>query len=232
LKRSFHTEGKKLFKDYVIEENAFDLYINASGALLEYLEQTQKVNLSHIQNFNVYRIEEYMILDMATRRNLELTETMREKNRKGSLLWVLDRTMTSMGGRTLRKWIEQPLINLHDIKDRLDAVNEFKERFMIRSEVRELLRAVYDIERLMTKVILGSANCRDLISIKHSIGQVPYIKELLRDLKADLNVLSYNELDTLTDVYEIIDKAIVDDPPVAVKEGGIIKKVLMRRWTG
>jgi len=93
----------------VIEENAFDLYINASGALLEYLEQTQKVNLSHIQNFNVYRIEEYMILDMATRRNLELTETMREKNRKGSLLWVLDRTMTSMGGRTLRKWIEQPL---------------------------------------------------------------------------------------------------------------------------
>jgi len=132
--------------------------------------------------------------------------------------------MTSMGGRTLRKWIEQPLINLHDIKDRLDAVNEFKERFMIRSEVRELLRAVYDIERLMTKVILGSANCRDLISIKHSIGQVPYIKELLRDLKADLNVLSYNELDTLTDVYEIIDKAIVDDPPVAVKEGGIIKE--------
>lgn len=215
---------RNYFKDYVIEENAFDLYINASGALLEYLEQTQKVNLSHIQNFNVYRIEEYMILDMATRRNLELTETMREKNRKGSLLWVLDRTMTSMGGRTLRKWIEQPLINLHDIKDRLDAVNEFKERFMIRSEVRELLRAVYDIERLMTKVILGSANCRDLISIKHSIGQVPYIKELLRDLKADLNVLSYNELDTLTDVYEIIDKAIVDDPPVAVKEGGIIKE--------
>jgi len=215
---------RNYFKDYVIEENAFDLYINASGALLEYLEQTQKVNLSHIQNFNVYRIEEYMILDMATRRNLELTETMRKKNRKGSLLWVLDRTMTSMGGRTLRKWIEQPLINLHDIKDRLDAVNEFKERFMIRSEVRELLRAVYDIERLMTKVILGSANCRDLISIKHSIGQVPYIKELLRDLKADLNVLSYNELDTLTDVYEIIDKAIVDDPPVAVKEGGIIKE--------
>jgi len=129
---------RNYFKDYVIEENAFDLYINASGALLEYLEQTQKVNLSHIQNFNVYRIEEYMILDMATRRNLELTETMREKNRKGSLLWVLDRTMTSMGGRTLRKWIEQPLINLHDIKDRLDAVNEFKERFMIRSEVREL----------------------------------------------------------------------------------------------
>ncbi|GAE89951.1 DNA mismatch repair protein MutS [Acetivibrio straminisolvens JCM 21531] len=215
---------KSYFKDYVAEENAFDLYINASGALLEYLEQTQKVNLSHIQSFNVYRIEEYMVLDLASRRNLELTETLREKNRKGSLLWVLDRTMTSMGGRTLRKWIEQPLINLHDIKDRLNAVNEFKEKFMVRTEVRELLRAVYDIERLMSKVILGSANCRDMVSIKHSIGQVPYIKELISDLKSDLNVLSYNELDTLTDVYEIIDKAIVDEPPVAVKEGGIIKE--------
>ena len=215
---------KSYFKDYVAEENAFDLYINASGALLEYLEQTQKVNLSHIQSFNVYRIEEYMVLDLASRRNLELTETLREKNRKGSLLWVLDRTMTSMGGRTLRKWIEQPLINLHDIKDRLNAVNEFKEKFMVRTEVRELLRAAYDIERLMSKVILGSANCRDMVSIKHSIGQVPYIKELISDLKSDLNVLSYNELDTLTDVYEIIDKAIVDEPPVAVKEGGIIKE--------
>ncbi len=215
---------KSYFKDYVAEENAFDLYINASGALLEYLEQTQKVNLSHIQSFNVYRIEEYMVLDLASRRNLELTETLREKNRKGSLLWVLDRTMTSMGGRTLRKWIEQPLINLHDIKDRLNAVNEFKEKFMVRTEVRELLRAVYIIERLMSKVILGSANCRDMVSIKHSIGQVPYIKELISDLKSDLNVLSYNELDTLTDVYEIIDKAIVDEPPVAVKEGGIIKE--------
>ncbi|HHV28676.1 MAG TPA: DNA mismatch repair protein MutS [Clostridium sp.] len=212
------------FKDHVIEENAFDLYINASGALLEYLEQTQKVNLSHIQSFSVYRIEEYMVLDLATRRNLELTETMREKNRKGSLLWVLDRTMTSMGGRTLRKWIEQPLINLHDIKDRLNAVNEFKEKFMVRTEVRELLKAVYDIERLMSKVVLGSANCRDLISIKNSIGQVPYIKELICHFNADLNVLSYNELDNLSDVYEIIDKAINDEPPVAVKEGGIIKE--------
>lgn len=207
-----------------IEENTFDLYINASGALLEYLEQTQKVNLSHIQSFNTYKIEEYMVLDLATRRNLELTETMREKNRKGSLLWVLDRTMTSMGGRTLRKWIEQPLINIYDINDRLNAVNEFKGKFMVRMEIRELLKTVYDIERLMGKVILGSANCRDLISIKNSIGQVPYIKELIKDFSANLNVLNYDELDTLSDVYELIDNSINDEPPLSVKEGGIIKE--------
>ena len=215
---------KSYFKDFVMEENTFDLYINASGALLEYLEQTQKVSLSHIQNFNTYKIEEYMVLDLSTRRNLELTETMREKSRKGSLLWVLDRTMTSMGGRTLRKWIEQPLINLHDIKDRLEAVSEFKEKFMVRMEIRELLKAVYDIERLMSKVILGSANGRDLVSIKCSLGQIPYIKDLIKDFEASLNVFSFNELDTLTDIYELIDKAIIDEPPVSVRDGGIIKE--------
>ncbi|NLP14062.1 MAG: DNA mismatch repair protein MutS [Clostridium sp.] len=215
---------KSYFEDFEIKENTFDLYINASGALLEYLEQTQKVNLSHIQSFNTYKIEEYMVLDLSTRRNLELTETMREKNRKGSLLWVLDRTMTSMGGRTLRKWIEQPLINLHDIKDRLSAVSEFKDKYMVRMEIRELLKAVYDIERLMSKVILGSANGRDLVAIKSSIGQIPYIKKLIKDFEASLNVLCHDELDALADIYELIDKAIIDEPPVSVKDGGIIKK--------
>ncbi|HPD01455.1 MAG TPA: DNA mismatch repair protein MutS, partial [Acetivibrio sp.] len=214
---------KSYFKDFEAKENTFDLYINASGALLEYLEQTQKMSLSHIQNFNIYKIEEYMVLDLSTRRNLELTETMREKSRKGSLLWVLDRTVTSMGGRTLRKWIEQPLINLHDIRDRLNAVGEFKDKFMVRMEIRELLKAVYDIERLMGKVILGSANGRDLVAIKSSIGQVPYIKEMVKDFEASLNVISHNELDTLTDIYELIDKAIIDEPPVSLKDGGIIK---------
>jgi DNA mismatch repair protein MutS len=214
---------KSYFKDFEVKENTFDLYINASGALLEYLEQTQKMSLSHIQSFNTYKIEEYMVLDLSTRRNLELTETMREKCRKGSLLWVLDRTVTSMGGRTLRKWIEQPLINLHDIKDRLNAVGEFKDKYMVRMEIRELLKTVYDIERLMSKVILGSANGRDLVAIKSSIGQVPYIKELVKDFKESINVISHNELDTLTDIYELIDQAIIDEPPVSVKDGGIIK---------
>jgi len=212
------------FNDHEICEDELDIYINATGALLEYIEQTQKVNLDHIQSFNKYKIEEYMILDVATRRNLELTETMREKNRKGSLLWVLDRTMTSMGGRTLRKWLEQPLINVYDIKDRLLAVNEFKDKFMVRMEIRELLKRVYDIERLMGKVVLGNANCRDLVSLKNSIGQIPYIKDLLKDLNENLNRESDSNIDPLTDVCELIDRAICDEPPVSVKEGGIIKE--------
>ncbi|OPZ87424.1 MAG: DNA mismatch repair protein MutS [Firmicutes bacterium ADurb.Bin419] len=215
---------KSYFGDCEFCDNEFEFYINASGALLEYLEQTQKVNLDHIQSFNKYRIEEYMVLDVATRRNLELTETMREKNRKGSLLWVLDRTMTSMGGRTLRKWIEQPLINIYDIKDRHLAVNEFKDKFMIRMEVRDLLKRVYDIERLMGKIVLGSANCRDLVALKNSIGQIPYIKDLLKDLNESLCKECNRNIDALTDVFEMIDKAICDEPPVSVKEGGIIKE--------
>lgn len=214
---------KNYFSDYKFEFNDFNLYINASGALIEYLEQTQKMNLAHIQSFTMYEIEEYMVLDISTRRNLEITETIREKSKKGSLLWVLDRTMTSMGGRTLRKWIEQPLINVYDIKDRLKSVNELKENFMVRMEIRELLKRVYDIERLMGKVILGSANCRDLIAIKNSIAQIPYVKDLLKDFDESLNVRHYNGLDTLLDVCDLLERAIVDEPPISVKEGGIIK---------
>ena len=211
------------FADYKVDINEYSLSINAAGALLEYLEQTQKVNLNHIQNLNSYKIEEFMILDVSTRRNLELTETMREKSRKGTLLWVLDRTMTSMGGRTIRKWIEQPLINVADICERLDAVYELKEKFMVRMEIRELLKKVYDIERLLSKVILGNVNCRDLISLKNSIGQIPYIKDLLSGCEAHLNVRNHGALDTLEDIYQLIDSSLTDEPPISVKEGGIIK---------
>lgn len=204
-------------------EREFDLSINASGAMLEYLEQTQKVNLDHIQNIIPYKIEEFMILDISTRRNLELTETMRDKSRKGTLLWVLDKTMTSMGGRCIKKWIDQPLINLADIQDRLQAVSEFKEKFMVRMEIRELLRRVYDIERLMGKIILGNVNCRDLVALKNSIGQVPYIKEILNNCNSDLICLNNGLMDKLEDVYALIEDAIMEEPPVSVKEGGIIK---------
>jgi DNA mismatch repair protein MutS len=214
---------KEKFIDSPILDNEFDLAVNASGALIEYLEQTQKVNLSHIQNINTYRIEEFMILDISTRRNLELTETMREKSRKGTLLWVLDKTMTSMGGRAIRKWVEQPLINISDINERLTAVAEYKDKFMLRMEIRELLRNVYDIERLMSKVILGSVNCRDLIALKNSIGQVPFIKNLLSNSSSDLNIRNFEQMDTLEDIYILIDGAIIDEPPVSVREGGIIK---------
>lgn len=206
-----------------IEGEPHSLALDASGALIEYIQQTQKVSLHHIQDIRLYRIEEFMVLDMSTRRNLELSETMREKSKKGTLLWALDKTMTSMGGRTIRRWIEQPLLNISDINDRLEAVNDLKDKFMIRVEIRELLRRVYDIERLMGKVILGNVNCRDLVSLKNSMGQIPYIKELLNNLSAHLIVRKNNEIDSLNDVYELIDKSIADEPPVSVKEGGIIK---------
>lgn len=217
---SVSIEKIKLYSnDSKIEE----LSANACGALLSYLEQTQKVNLTHIRKIEFYQIEEYMSIDLSTRRHLELTETMRDKTRKGSLIWVLDRTATSMGGRTLRKWLEQPLIKVADIQERLDAVSELKEKYMIRMEVRESLKKVYDIERLMTKIIIGNVNCRELVSLKDSIRQIPSVKNLLKDCAAQLNVKNYKNLDTLDDIYELIEKAIIDDPPVTVKEGGIIK---------
>lgn len=211
------------FNNTSVDFSEYDISVNASGALLRYLDMTQKVSLNHIQNFNSYNIEEFMILDAATRRNLELTETMREKSKRGSLLWVLDKTMTSMGGRLLRKWIEQPLVNLGDIQQRLNAVDEFRNKFMARMEVRELLRRVYDIERLMGKVVLGSVNCRDLVALKNSIGQIPFIKNILTDFEAEYNSYCYNQLDSLVDVWSLIEGAIIDEPPITIKEGGIIK---------
>jgi len=214
---------KSYFQDADILEKEADLLVNSSGALLEYLEQTQKAAIEHIKTIDIYKLEEFMALDISTRRNLELTETIREKSRKGTLLWVLDKTMTPMGGRMLKKWIEQPLKNMPDIQERLYAVREFKEKFMVRMEIRELLKRVHDIERLAGKIALGNANCRDLISLKNSIGQIPYIKNIMKECGAELNKRNHESLDTLEDVFALIDKSIIDDPPVTVKEGGIIK---------
>jgi DNA mismatch repair protein MutS len=214
---------KSHFTDFQVNLTEYDISVNASGALLRYLVTTQKVSLSHIQNYNSYNIDEYMVLDAATRRNLELTETMREKSKRGSLLWVLDKTMTSMGGRLIRKWIEQPLVNIGDIKLRLNAVDEFKNKFMARVETRELLKRVYDIERLMGKIVLGNVNCRDLIALKNSINQIPYIKDILKDFEAPYNKYCFEQLDCLDDVRNLIEASIIDEPPITIKEGGIIK---------
>jgi len=220
-------KARKTIKDSI--ENCDILHeknnpgINAVGALLSYLLETQKSALKHLVNLNVYEIEEYMILDSSTRRNLEITETMRDRSRKGTLLWVLDRTMTSMGARCLRKWIEQPLIKKYDICERLEAVGELKEKFMVRSEIRELLKPVYDMERLMSKIVIGNINCRDFVALKKSIGQLPYIRNLLRECTASLLNKLYNEMDELNNIYDLIEKSIMDDPPLTVKEGGIIK---------
>lgn len=206
-----------------IPQEFSELCVNACGALMSYLEETEKAGLEHIQKITPYKIEEFMVLDMATRRNLELTETMREKNRKGTLLWVLDRTMTSMGARALRRWIEQPLVKTGDIDERLEAVAELKDKFMVRTELRDLFKRVHDIERLIGKIVLGSANCRDLISLKNSLQQIPYIKDLLKSCSSGLVLKNDKNIDALEDITDLIERSIVDEPPVSVRDGGIIK---------
>ncbi len=211
------------FGEIDLLKREMDISINASGALLEYLKQTQKINMQHIKKIIDYKIDEYMVLDVSTRRNLEITETMRTRSKKGSLLWVLDRTMTSMGARMLRKWIEQPLIKTHDINSRLQAVNDIKEKFMVRMEIRELLKRVYDIERLVSRIVFGNVNCRDLVSLKCSLRQMPSIKECLKNCSTDMLTQLNSIIDPMEDISELIDKSIIDEPPIAVKEGGIIK---------
>lgn len=206
-----------------LPEDTKELCTNACGALLYYLEKTQKAGMEHIQKIVPYKLEEYMMLDISTRRNLELTETMREKARKGTLLWVLDKTMSSMGARSLRRWVEQPLVHVGDINERLEAVAEFKEKFMVRMELRELFKRVYDMERLVGRVVLGSANCRDLIALKNSLGQIPFIKEILSSCDSTLALRNNELLENLEDITVLIERSINDEPPVSVKEGGIIK---------
>ena len=196
---------------------------NATRLLFNYIKETQKIELKHINKINVYNASNYMTLDNIARKNLELTETLRDKNKKGSLLWVLDKTSTSMGGRNLRRWIEKPLMDIGDIHKRLQAVKELKEDVILRSDISETLKKVYDIERLTGKIAYGSVNARDMISLKTSLMQLPALKELMKDRSSDLLKELYDEVDVLEDVAKLIEDAIVDDPPVSVKEGGIIK---------
>lgn len=210
------TIGENPFKD-------FELAQCASGALIAYLEETQKIDLKHIESIQIYKIEQYMVLDSASRRSLEITETMRDGKKKGSLLWVLDKTATAMGGRKLRHWIEQPLLDADEINLRLDAVAELKDSFMVRSELLELLRGVYDIQRLTSKLVYGTINARDLLAMKSSMSRLPHIKELLSGLKSGQNRRLFERLDLLEDLYTLIDDSISEDAPLSVKEGGIIK---------
>lgn len=197
--------------------------ILASSCLLRYLQETQKNSLSHMNHINIYHLDAYMLLDIATRRNLELTETLREKKRKGSLVWVLDHTKTAMGARFLRKCIEQPLINEKDINARLDAVSELKENGILRSELMEALDRIYDIERLMSKVSYGTCNAKDLISLKQSLSMLPQIHLLLSSVKCDKLKEIHEKFDTLNDIYSLLEESIANEPPVTVREGNIIK---------
>lgn len=195
----------------------------ASGSLLKYLYETQKNSLEQISAIHPYTTGKFMVLDSSTRRNLELVETLREKAKRGSLLWVLDKTKTAMGARMLRSFVEQPLIEKEEIEGRLDAIEELMQRAIDREELREYLNPVYDLERLLTRITYQSANPRDLTAFKSSIGMIPHIRGILLELQSKEIQGICEDMDTLEDLYTLIDAAIEEEPPITVREGGIIK---------
>ena len=195
----------------------------AAGALLKYLYDTQKNSLSNITGISVYASGKYMLLDSSTRRNLELTETMREKKKRGSLLWVLDRTGTAMGARKLHQMIEQPLIDREMIEKRLDAVDMLCQNTVDRDEIREYLQPVYDLERLMTRVSYGTANPRDLIALRGSLSMFAPIRQVLEDFEGGLLSELRDDMDDFRDLVDLLNRSILDEPPLQVKEGGIIR---------
>ncbi len=199
------------------------LAISSTHALIEYLEQTQKTTLNHLNKIVVYQLSRYMALDINARRNLEITEKLRDKSKKGTLLWVLDKTSTSMGGRLLRRWLNDPLVDVVEINQRLEAVKELKDNVMLRGDVIDNLKKVYDIERLAGKMAYGNANARDMVTLKNSLLKLPEVKRVLSGCKSRLLKDLAENLDELQDIYQLIDGAIIDDPPMTIKDGGIIK---------
>jgi len=199
------------------------LALASINALLEYLNQTQMTSLEHINTIRLYNISKYMSLDINTRRNLEITEKLRDKSKKGTLLWVLDKTSTSMGGRMLRRWLNDPLKDLSEIHKRLDGVKELKENMILRGDIIENLKKVYDIERLAGKMAYGNSNARDMISLKASLAKMPEVKKALSSCNSSYLKELYENLDELQDIHELIENSIVEDPPITIKDGGIIK---------
>ncbi len=195
----------------------------AAGALLRYLTETQKTSLSHMSKLQPYVSGNYMLIDSSSRRNLELTETLREKQKRGSLLWVLDKTKTAMGARTLRSYIEQPLIDRELIEQRLNAIEELNSQMITREELREYLNPIYDLERLIGRISYQTANPRDLITFKTSLQMLPHIRLLLGELKSPLLKEIYEEMDSLKDLADLVEAAICEDPPITIREGNIIR---------
>ncbi len=225
----FEAENAKvLIEAQFDEETAFVVAQNRAltssvGALLDYIREMQKCDISFIKKLDIYNDGQYMELDINTRRNLELTESMRAKDKKGTLLWVLDKTKTAPGARLLRQWIEHPLLNVKDIVKRQGAIEELFGNFMLREEIGELLSQVLDLERLVTRVVYGSANAKDLRAIASTIAILPELRGLLENCKSDELVSIYGNLDLLGDVYSLICNSIVEEPPFLLREGGIIK---------
>ena len=196
----------------------------AAGALLKYLYETQKNSLGNMTSLQLYSTGKYMIIDSSTRRNLELVETLREKQKRGSLLWVLDKTKTAMGARMIRSFVEQPLIEKAEIERRLDAIEVLKEHAMTREEIREYLNPIYDLERLIGRVTYQTANPRDLIAFKSSLEMLPFLKHLLEEFKAPLLRDIQADLDPLEDIFALIDASIAEEPPISIRDGGILKE--------
>lgn len=227
----FTDDVGNLSLDYNIIENKREvtnlkekpLAVKSINALLEYLNETQMTSLEHINTITIYNLSKYMALDINARRNLEITEKMRDKSKKGTLLWVLDKTSTSMGGRLLRRWLNDPLLEVKDIQERLDAVKELKDNMMLRGEITDTLKKVYDIERLAGKMTYGNANARDMITLKKSLERLPEVKSVLAMCQSHKLKELYDNLDELKDVFALIEKSIVEDPPMTIKDGGIIK---------
>ena len=206
-------------KDFELENKAL---VSALGALLAYVEETQKKDISYIKDLNVYTDGQYLEMDINTRRNLELVQTMRTKEKKGSLLGVLDKTVSAAGARMLTQWVEHPLLRISDITRRQNAIEELVGSFILREEIRELLSNVLDIERLVTRIVYGTANARDLRAVANTVKILPELKELLYACRSDELSAIYSELETLDDIYSKIDVAICENPPVSIREGGMI----------
>ncbi|MDD2969091.1 MAG: DNA mismatch repair protein MutS [Lachnospiraceae bacterium] len=201
----------------------FQAGLIAAGALLQYLYQTQKSTLNHFTHIIPYHTGRYMLLDSSTRRNLELTETLRDKNKKGSLLWVMDKTQTAMGARLLRNYLEQPLVQMEEIEQRLDAVETFMNEAVTRDEIREYLSAIYDLERLLGKVSYKTASPRDLIALKKSLEMLPHVKVLLKDFTQDLLHDIDHDIDDLHDICHLIESSIMEEAPITIREGSLIR---------
>lgn len=196
----------------------------SAGVLLEYVYQTQKSSAVWLTKLTPYSTGKYMIIDTSTRRNLELVETLREKQKRGSLLWILDKTKTAMGARLLRTYIEQPLISKREIEKRQEAIASLNDNLMLRDELREYLNPIYDMERLVSRIANKSAGPRDLVAFKNSLSMLPFIKRLIGELKSESFKELYEASDTLEDIFRLIDDAIVEEPPITIKEGGLIKE--------
>lgn len=219
LKHHFHVHSME-----GLGMSELPLSVTAAGALLDYLVETQKRDLSHISRISTYSLKQYMMLDSATRRNLELTQTLRDKSRQGSLLWVIDYTRTAMGGRLLRKWTEQPLIDKEQIEKRLDAVECFVEDMILSEELKESLEQIYDMERLMGRIAYGNAGARDLLALKQSLRALPGIRSILELLKAPLYEEMAKDFDELKDLCDLLERSIYEEPPITLREGRLIKE--------